>query len=80
MNLSQVAAEYRRLKAQFDAGTLTEADFKARLEELMIQDEQGNWWIIGYETGQWYFHNGEQWVRAEPPGTATTPPAMEPAP
>ncbi|MCX6032853.1 MAG: SUMF1/EgtB/PvdO family nonheme iron enzyme [Chloroflexi bacterium] len=67
MDSSQVAAEFRQLKAQYDAGTLSETDFKARLQDLMLQDEQGRWWMIGYETGQWYVHDGEKWVRAEPP-------------
>jgi oligopeptide transport system substrate-binding protein len=76
MDYSQAAAEFRKLKAQYDAGVLTEADFKARLEELMVQDEQGRWWMIGYETGQWYVHDGEQWMKAQPPAAA--PPATRP--
>ena len=67
MDFSQVDAEFRKLKAQYDAGTLSEADFKARLQDLMVQDEQGRWWMIGYESGQWYVHDGEKWVRSEPP-------------
>jgi len=67
MDFSQVEAEFERLKAQFEAGALTEAEFKAQLEELMIQDKQGRWWMIGYETGEWYYHDGEKWVLGEPP-------------
>ena len=70
MDFSQVAAEFSKLKAQYDAGALTEADFKARLQDLMIQDEQGRWWMIGYETGRWYVHDGENWVQREPPSAA----------
>jgi len=48
----------------------------------MIQDEQGRWWMIGYETGQWYYHDGTKWVRGEPPQVAVpvppTPPAERP--
>jgi hypothetical protein len=68
MDTSHSEGEYRRIKAQFEAGTLSEADFKAQLENLMLQDEQGRWWMIGYETGRWYVHDGQQWIRAEPPG------------
>jgi formylglycine-generating enzyme required for sulfatase activity len=67
MDYSQAAAEFRKLKAQYDAGVLSEADFKARLQDLMVQDEQGRWWMIGAETGQWYVHNGGKWERGEPP-------------
>ncbi len=62
----QLPAECYKLKAQYDAGALSEAEFKVQLEDLMMQDEQGRWWMIGYETGQWYVHDGERWLRAEP--------------
>jgi len=70
MDFSRVEAEFRRLKAQFEKGSLTEADFKAQLEELMIEDEQGRWWVIGSKTGQWYVHGGEKWVQQDPPTAA----------
>ncbi len=68
MDFHQVEREFRQLKARYDAGTLSEADFKARLQDLMLQDEQGRWWMIGAETGQRYYHDGERWIRSEPPG------------
>ncbi len=67
MGFLEVEKEFQRLKTQFEAGALTEAQFKARLADLMLQDERGRWWMIGYETGQWYYHDGEKWVRSEPP-------------
>jgi len=73
MDFARVEAEYERLKAQFESGDLTEADFRAKLEELMIEDEQGRWWVIGSKTGQWYVHDGQEWVQQEPP--TTTPKA-----
>jgi hypothetical protein len=78
MDFARVEAEYRRLKAQFERGALTEAALKAQLEELMIEDEQGRWWIVGYETGQWYVHDGEKWVQQEPPRAAPGPAAARP--
>lgn len=66
-DFSRVETEFERLKAQFESGALTEAEFKSQLEELMIEDEQGQWWIIGYESGLWYYHDGDQWVQSDPP-------------
>jgi hypothetical protein len=74
MDFSSVEAEFERLKTQFEAGELTEAEFKSQLQELMIENEQGEWWTIGPETGQWYVHNGEQWVQKEPPRPAAVSP------
>jgi oligopeptide transport system substrate-binding protein len=76
MDFSKVEAEFQRLKRQFEAGALTEAEFKAQLQNLMIQDEQGRWWMIGYETGQWYYHDGTKWVRGEPPQVAVLAPSI----
>jgi len=68
MDFAQVETKFKELKGQYDAGAITEDEFKAQLEELMIQDKEGNWWIIGYETGQWYYHDGEKWILAPRPG------------
>jgi hypothetical protein len=70
MQFAEAEREYKRLKAQHNTGALTEADFKARLQDLMPQDEQGRWWMLGVETGQWYVHDGEKWMQAEPPPVA----------
>src|SRR5512135_3211933 len=75
MDYTQVEEQFKTLKQQFTAGKLDEAGFKARLNELMVQDDQGRWWMIGYETGQWYLHDGSAWVRADPPGRAPAKPA-----
>jgi hypothetical protein len=78
MDFARVEAEFARLKAQFERGELTEEEFKAQLEELMIEDEQGRWWILGYETGRWYVHDGEQWVQQQPPRAAPGGPPVPP--
>ena len=69
MDFKQTEKKFEKLKAEFAAGILSEARFKTQLEELMLQDEQGSWWMIGYETEQWYRHDGKDWVRTDPPGT-----------
>ena len=76
MNFAEVEREVAKLRQELAAGRLTEEQFKARLRELMVLDEHGAWWMVGYETGEWYRHDGTDWVRADPPGRA----ALEPAP
>ena len=76
MDFKQAENRFKQLKAQFEAGTLTEPEFKAQLDKLMIQDEQGNWWMIGYETELWYRHDGTSWVKTDLPGE----PSLKPAP
>jgi hypothetical protein len=74
MNFQEAEGEYERLKAQLDAGALTEDQFEARLQALMVQDGQGRWWTIGGATGQWYVHDGVNWVIGEPSAPTTPPP------
>lgn len=68
MDFTQAETKFKQLKAQFEAGALTENAFKAKLEELMIRDERGDWWMIGYETERWYRNDGTDWVQTDPPG------------
>ncbi|MFQ5814551.1 MAG: hypothetical protein ACE5I2_15335 [Anaerolineae bacterium] len=75
----KVEAEYQKLKGQVKAGALTREEAEAQLKDLMIQDEEGKWWIIGYETGQWYYHDREKWVQAEPPRAPAPPPTRPPS-
>lgn len=74
MDFAQVESKYKELRREHDAGALTEDEFKAQLEELMIEDEEGKWWIIGYETGNWYYHDGAKWVQSELPKPAPVAP------
>ena len=66
MDFKQAEERFKDLKSKFEAGSLSENDFKSQLEELMVQDEQGNWWMIGYETEQWYRYDGKVWVQTDP--------------
>jgi hypothetical protein len=67
MDFKQADEQFKQLKARFATGELSEAKFKAALEDLMVEDESGHWWMIGYETGRWYLHDGADWVLANPP-------------
>ena len=82
MDFKDVEEKYKQLKSQFDAGQISEQVYKDRLSELMIQDEQGRWWMIGYESGKWYYHDDTNWVPAEPPISVgkAAPPEKTPAP
>jgi hypothetical protein len=67
MDFNQAEKRFKQLKAKFEAGELADTEFKKQLEELMIQDERGYWWMIGYETEQWYRNDGTDWMQSDPP-------------
>jgi hypothetical protein len=62
-----VARQVEELRQRVSAGRLTEDACKAKMRELMVEDANGDWWMVGYETGEWYRHDGSDWVRADPP-------------
>jgi formylglycine-generating enzyme required for sulfatase activity len=74
MDFQQAERKFKELKASYEAGDLSEAEFKTQLEELMVQDEAGTWWMIGFETEMWYRHDGTEWVLADPPGSVSQKP------
>lgn len=61
---AEVERQAAALRHERAAGRLTEEDLKARLSELMIQDEAGAWWMVGTRSGEWYRSQGDKWVRA----------------
>jgi hypothetical protein len=64
----QVEAEVENLKELLSTGKLTEEQFVDRLASLMFQDERGTWWMVGAETGGWYYYDGANWVPGAPSG------------
>jgi hypothetical protein len=71
--------EYFKLRGQFDTGRLTQEQFDEKLRDLMIQDEQGRYWMLGADSGKWYFYDGTKWVQSDPyPGASAPPPPVVP--
>jgi hypothetical protein len=67
MNFQDAEKTYGDLKAQHDAGKLSDSTFEAEVGKLRMQDAQGRWWQIGVQTGEWYMHDGQKWNKAKPP-------------
>jgi len=75
MNFQEAEKIYKELRAQHEAGKLSDATFEAEVGKLRLQDAQGRWWQIGVQTGEWYVHDGQKWNKAKPPITPSEPPA-----
>ncbi len=63
-----VEAKVRILRERYRAGYLTHDQFQQELRRLMILGEDGHWWMMGIESRQWYYYDGNGWVAATPPG------------
>ena len=80
MNFQEAEKTYKDLHAQHDAGKLTDAQFETEVGKLRLQDDQGRWWQIGVQTGEWYMHDGQKWNKAKPPTPAPAAPPVTPPP
>ena len=64
----KVEAEVASLKKQLQAGRLSEQKFNEQLNNLMVEDDKGDWWMIGTKSDAWYRFDGQNWVQSTPPG------------
>lgn len=58
---------YQQVLGVFQQGGMSEQQFQDKVARLRVKDEQGVWWQILPDTGQWARWSGQQWVSAEPP-------------
>ena len=56
------------LKRQLDAGIISDEEFDAQRQRLMVQDDEGRWWAKSRETDEWFYRHESGWVQGTPPG------------
>jgi Tol biopolymer transport system component/LysM repeat protein len=66
MDFRELQRRYDELREQFNEGEITEEEFRESLEGLQLKDEQGRFWTIGAQTGEWYRYDGRTWVQETP--------------
>ena len=59
--------KFNELHSAHQAGELTSRSFQAALKNLMVQDEEGDYWTLGMESGEWYWFDGDEWHLRLPP-------------
>lgn len=71
--------EYFLLRGQFDTGRLSQEQFDEKLRELMQQDAQGRYWMLGADSAKWYYYDGTKWVQSDPYSNVAAPVPATPA-
>ncbi len=69
MDFAEAERAYYELKGRLDTGKITPQEFQDRLRDLTVRASDGRMWMIGGQTGRWYYFDGKNWVQAEPPRT-----------
>ncbi|MGB8648850.1 MAG: tetratricopeptide repeat protein, partial [Anaerolineae bacterium] len=78
MTLAQMESRFFELKGKLAVGQLAEDEFKREMEKLRFQDQQGRWWMIGAQSGRWYYYDGARWLLGQPPAEEPAPPSSLP--
>ncbi len=73
MDIVLIENKYAELKRAFDNAEMDVEAFQAAVDELQTQDDYGRYWVIGAETGTWYYYDGTEWVQADPRHADTLP-------
>jgi len=85
LDFATAEEKFYALMGRLAAGVITQDEFRARLEELIVRDDAGQTWMIGAQSGRWYRYDGKRWVQDTPPrlvsptaGTQITAPPPTP--
>jgi hypothetical protein len=68
VDFREVDRVYAELKQRQESGDLTQERFDEELKQLMVQDEEGRWWVKSRRTGEWHYYDGNTWIKDTPPG------------
>jgi hypothetical protein len=66
MNIGALEQRYQILLSDFQAGRINPAIFAAEVDKLSFQDDEGRYWMMGTQSGAWYYYDGESWRPANP--------------
>lgn len=58
---------FNRLKEQFKLGNISREEYIRQLKKLRLKDDEGRFWMIGAQSGKWYYYDGRNWIQATPP-------------
>jgi hypothetical protein len=66
IDFGAVEQSVQELKAQLADGTIDEETFESRLLGLIGLAPDGYYWMLGHESGRWFWHDGTEWLRGNP--------------
>lgn len=75
MDFREADRHHAKLARQRDTGSISDEEFNSQLEQLMVQDDEGRWWAKVGDSGQWHYHDSDDWVQGTPPAYGGAEPA-----
>lgn len=66
-SFADIESAFMLLRRKFRTREISRREFIDELKRLRIRDRQGRFWMIGAQSGKWYFFDGREWVQSAPP-------------
>ncbi|MFZ2053809.1 MAG: zinc ribbon domain-containing protein [Candidatus Aminicenantales bacterium] len=66
-SFGEVETAFLTLRRKFRSNEISRREFIDQLKKLRLRDSQGRFWMIGAQSGKWYFFDGREWVQSAPP-------------
>lgn len=63
----ELEESFENLRNKFKSGDISRQDYIERLKKLRLKDSEGRFWMIGAQSGKWYYYDGKEWIQSEPP-------------
>ena len=61
--MAEAEQRFAALRIRYQAGGLGNAAYEAKLQKLVVEDGAGGYWMLGADSREWHWYDGEQWVR-----------------
>jgi len=62
-----IEEEVKRLKKKLYEKKISREEFIKELKKLRLKDDEGRFWMVGAQSGKWYYFDGKEWIQAKPP-------------
>jgi hypothetical protein len=79
MNFQEAQEWFSQLERQYQAGQISEQQYRQRLHQLRVIDRQGRAWELQAHTGQWHVYVEGQWVPSPSRAPGLEPQGPSPA-
>lgn len=63
----EIEETFALLRRKFHERTISQREYIDTLKQLRVKDEEGRFWMIGAQSGNWYCFDGGGWTQGKPP-------------
>ena len=78
MEYQEIEQHFQKLQTLRDSGKLDEEAYRVEVAKLLFRDEQGVFWMLDADGGDWFCNRGQGWEPGDPRSEGPPPGAPSP--